>query len=64
MLDLVAEREPQVAQILTHNAGGNEHMIAINDELGFEMLERQPSWELAIAHVPARSALRRGAANS
>jgi hypothetical protein len=52
MLDLLAEREPQVTQILTHNAGGNEHMIAINTELGFEVLERQPSWELEVAHAP------------
>ena len=52
MLDLLAEREPQVAQILTQNAGGNEHMIAINTELGFEVLEREPSWELPVAHAP------------
>jgi GNAT superfamily N-acetyltransferase len=52
MLDLLAQREPQVTQILTHNAGGNEHMIAINTELGFEVLERQPSWELEVAHAP------------
>lgn len=53
MLDLLAKREPQVTQILTHNAGGNEHMIAINTELGFEVLEREPSWELQVAHAPA-----------
>jgi len=53
MLDLLAEREPQVAQILSHNAGGNEHMITINTELGFEVLEQQPSWELEVAHAPA-----------
>ena len=52
MLDLLAAREPQVAQILTHNVEGNEHMIAINTELGFEVLERQPSWELQIADAP------------
>lgn len=53
MLDLLAEREPQVTQIVTHNAGGNEHMIAINTELGFEVLDRQPSWELQVADAPA-----------
>lgn len=53
MLDLLAEREPQVTRILTHNAGGNEHMIAINTELGFEVLERDPSWELKVANAPA-----------
>jgi GNAT superfamily N-acetyltransferase len=53
MLDLLAEREPQVTSILTHNAGGNEHMIAINTELGFEVLERQLSWILEVARAPA-----------
>jgi GNAT superfamily N-acetyltransferase len=53
MLDLVAEREPQVTRVLTHNAGGNEHMIAINTELGFEALDRQPSWDLQVADAPA-----------
>lgn len=53
MLDLLAEREPQVTRILTHNVEGNEHMIAINTELGFEVLERQPSWELQVADAPA-----------
>jgi GNAT superfamily N-acetyltransferase len=52
MLDLLARREPQVTHILTHNAGGNEHMIAINTELGFEVLEREPSWELQVAQAP------------
>ena len=49
MLDLLAEREPQVSQILTHNADGNEHMIAINTALGFEVLDRQVTWELGAA---------------
>jgi GNAT superfamily N-acetyltransferase len=53
MLDLVAEREPQVTRILTHNVEGNEHMIAINTELGFEVLERETSWELQAADAPA-----------
>jgi GNAT superfamily N-acetyltransferase len=53
MLDLLAEREPQVTRILTHNVEGNEHMIAINTELGFEVLERQPSWELQAADALA-----------
>jgi GNAT superfamily N-acetyltransferase len=57
MLDLLAEREPQVTRIVTHNAGGNEHMIAINTELGFEVLERHPSWELQIANAPAHANL-------
>jgi hypothetical protein len=53
MLDLLAAREPQITQILTHNVEGNEHMIAINTELGFEVLDRQPSWELQVADALA-----------
>jgi GNAT superfamily N-acetyltransferase len=56
MLDLLAEREPQVTHILTKNADGNEHMIAINAELGFEVLEREPSWQLEISRAPRRPA--------
>jgi GNAT superfamily N-acetyltransferase len=54
MLDLLAEREPQLAQIVTGNAGQNEHMIAINAQLGFEILDHFPSWELDVADVLAR----------
>jgi hypothetical protein len=56
-LDLLAEREPQVAQILTHNADGNEHMVAINAQLGFEILQVTMSWELETARAPARTDL-------
>jgi RimJ/RimL family protein N-acetyltransferase len=52
MLDLLGEREPQVTRILTHNAEGNEHMIAINTALGFELLERQLTWEIEAARAP------------
>ena len=53
MLELLAQREPQVTRILTHNVQGNEHMIAINTELGFEVLDREPSYELEVADAPA-----------
>ena len=52
MLDLLAAREPQVTQIDTGNADGNQHMIAINEQLGFRVLSRWPSWELDVAGVP------------
>lgn len=52
MLELLAAHEPQLSQILTLTAEGNKHMIAINTELGFEVLERQLSWELETARVP------------
>jgi GNAT superfamily N-acetyltransferase len=52
MLDLLAEREPQVTRIVTGNADGNQHMIAINEQLAFRVLSRWPSWELDAADVP------------
>ncbi len=52
MLDLLAAREPQVTRIITGNADGNQHMIAINERLGFRVLGRWPSWELDVADVP------------
>jgi GNAT superfamily N-acetyltransferase len=53
MLDLLAAREPQVTRIVTGNADGNRHMIAINEQLCFRVLSRWPSWELDVADVPA-----------
>jgi len=55
MLELLAEREPQLSCILTGNAGQNEHMIAINTQLGFEVLDHFPSWEVDVADVLARA---------
>jgi GNAT superfamily N-acetyltransferase/RimJ/RimL family protein N-acetyltransferase len=46
MLDLLAETEPQVDRIATDNAGSNEHMIAINLKLGFEVSGVTRVWEL------------------
>jgi len=52
LVDRLAAREPQVTRILTGNADGNQHMIAINEQLGFRVLSRWPSWELDVAGVP------------
>jgi GNAT superfamily N-acetyltransferase len=35
MLEWLAEAEPGLRRIVTHNAASNSHMIAINEELGF-----------------------------
>ena len=48
MLELLAEREPQLTQIVTGNAGTNQHMIAINAQLGFEVLDEWLYWELDV----------------
>jgi len=38
MLEWIAEAEPQVERVETGNATANSHMIAVNDELGFEVV--------------------------
>jgi RimJ/RimL family protein N-acetyltransferase len=43
MLQWLAEAEPQVDRIETGNADSNEHMIAVNEALGFEPFE--PFWQ-------------------
>jgi hypothetical protein len=42
MLDLLGSAEPQLEFIVTGNAAANEHMIAVNEQLGYRVVE--PSW--------------------
>jgi GNAT superfamily N-acetyltransferase len=51
MMELLAEREPQITRIITQNSDGNEHMIAINAELGFAVLGQWASWEAEVAQA-------------
>jgi GNAT superfamily N-acetyltransferase len=53
MLGLLAEREPQLRWIITGNGNTNAHMIAINAELGFRVLDAETSWQLDVAQVLA-----------
>jgi RimJ/RimL family protein N-acetyltransferase/GNAT superfamily N-acetyltransferase len=49
MLDLLADREPAVRRILTGNAGENQHMIAINELLGYLTTQTLRNWGLDLA---------------
>lgn len=49
MLELLAKREPAMRHIFTGNAGANEHMIAINELLGYQIAAVIRSWELDLA---------------
>jgi len=52
MLEWLASAEPRVERVATGNAASNEHMIAINEALGYEVVE--PGYrhcELAVAGV-------------
>jgi GNAT superfamily N-acetyltransferase len=52
MLDWLAEAEPQLERIVTGNAAVNQHMIAINEQLGYELMEPSAqSWEIAVADL-------------
>lgn len=44
---------PGLEHIITGNADANRHMIAINDALGFRVLDHWLSWQLDVA--PAAS---------
>ncbi len=51
MLDQVLGREPDLTCVLTSNAGPNDHMIAINEQLGFEGRAVRRSWELDLTRT-------------
>jgi GNAT superfamily N-acetyltransferase len=53
MLDLLAKAEPQLDQIATGNAATNEYMIAVNEQLGYQVAEPYwRFWEMPVAAVP------------
>jgi RimJ/RimL family protein N-acetyltransferase len=51
MLDWLATAEPALRRIETGNAAGNKYMIAINEELGFELVH--PWWQEYVLPVIA-----------
>jgi GNAT superfamily N-acetyltransferase len=46
MLELLMDREPGIHHMVTGNAAANQHMIAINEQLGFTIGSVYSSWEL------------------
>ncbi len=55
MLELLAQAEPKIEQIATGNAAANEHMIAINEQLGYRVVE--PGWRFYEMPVSAAAAV-------
>lgn len=45
MLRLLAEREPQVRNIQTWNAASNDHMIGVNEAIGYRPVARVIDWQ-------------------
>ena len=59
MLEWLAEAEPQFERIMTYNAAVNDHMIAINSELGYRLLEPlAQSYELGVGAALAATGQR------
>jgi GNAT superfamily N-acetyltransferase len=46
MMDLLARQAPEVRHVITGNAGQNNHMIAINEQLGYKISSITRTWEL------------------
>ena len=52
MLELLASAEPRLEWIVTGNAATNKHMIAVNEQLGYKVVE--PGWrfyEIPVANM-------------
>ena len=47
-LRLLQERRPDVTEVLTYNAEVNDHMIAVNELLGFEPVARLGEFQKAL----------------
>ena len=44
MMELLAATEPQLERIVTWNAQSNEHMIAVNEALGYTVFGQPNTW--------------------
>jgi GNAT superfamily N-acetyltransferase len=55
MLDWLGKAEPQLRRITTSNAGPNQHMIAINEQLGYRVFDEWQCWELDVAQPAGHS---------
>jgi GNAT superfamily N-acetyltransferase len=48
-MEALTRDEPGARRILTGNAGANQHMIAINEQLGFRVSDQYRHWSLDLA---------------
>jgi hypothetical protein len=46
---VLARQAPEVRHVITGNAGQNEHMIAINEQLGYKISSITRTWELEVS---------------
>ena len=45
MLRWLAESEPRLATVDTFNAESNDHMVAVNERLGYRVMGREPHYQ-------------------
>jgi hypothetical protein len=45
MMRWLREAEPQLRFIDTENAASNDHMIKVNELLGYEVVTREAGWQ-------------------
>ncbi len=48
MLPWLCDREPEVRHLVTWNAATNVPMVAVNDVMGYRVLDHASSWQLAV----------------
>jgi len=46
MVELLADLAPLVRHVVTHNAAANRHMVAINEQFGYQVRKTRRDWEL------------------
>jgi GNAT superfamily N-acetyltransferase len=62
MLELLTEREPALRHVVTYNAEQNRHMVAVNEQLGYQVIDHFQAWEYDVAAaVPPAAGQRAGA---
>jgi GNAT superfamily N-acetyltransferase len=49
MMDVLARQAPEVRYVITGNAGQNEYMIAINEQLGYKISSITRTWDLEVS---------------
>jgi GNAT superfamily N-acetyltransferase len=49
MLQRLSELEPQIRAVETGNAASNQHMIAVNEQLGFRVTDTFQNWDIEVA---------------
>jgi GNAT superfamily N-acetyltransferase len=49
MLQGLSELEPQIGRVETGNAGSNQYMIGVNEQLGFRVTDTFQNWEIEVA---------------